>query len=70
MVMIENGMEKPISPILDAMKVGDTETWPIERLDSVRVIVGRTNSKRIREGVFYTMRTDREHFVVEVTRKK
>ena len=69
MVEIE-GMDKPIAPILEAMQPGDTESWPIERLESVRVIVGRVKAKRIREGVDYSMRTDKEHFVVEVMRKK
>ena len=63
-------MDKPITPILEAMHPGDTETWPIERLESVRIIVGRVKAKRIRQGVEYTMRTDKEHFVVEVMRKK
>lgn len=69
MVEVE-GMDKPITPILEAMHPGDTETWPIERLESVRIIVGRVKAKRIRQGVEYTMRTDKEHFVVEVMRKK
>jgi hypothetical protein len=69
MVEVE-GMDKPITPILEAMQPGDTETWPIERLESVRIIVGRVKAKHIRQGVEYTMRTDKEHFVVEVMRKK
>lgn len=67
--MVE-GMNKPITPILEAMEPGDTERWPIERLESVRIIVGRFKAKHLREGVDYKMRTDKEHLEVEVTRKK
>lgn len=48
-------MEKAIAPILEKMKVGQVEAWPIERNDSVRVTVSRIQVKHRREGWKYRM---------------
>lgn len=67
---MNEGMRKPIMPTLEAMEVGDVEQWPIERLDTVRVTVGRLNAKKARESAYYSMAMDKKNFVIEVTRKK
>lgn len=53
-------------PTLKAMEVGDTERWPIERLDVVRVTTGRLAAMKRREGWKLQMKT--AGLVVEVTR--
>ncbi len=68
--MVEVKDEKPVTPLLEAMKVGDKEQWPIERFESVRVLAGRMNLKHARDGVQYSVRTDKKNLVVEVTREK
>ena len=57
---------KPVMPTLKRMKVGDTEIWPIERLDVVRVTTGRISAIKRREGWKFQMKT--LGLVVEVTR--
>ena len=57
---------KPVMPTLKKMKVGDTELWPIERLDVVRVTTGRISAIKRREGWKFQMKT--LGLVVEVTR--
>ena len=42
--MVKVGEHKPVMPTLKAMKVGDTELWPIERLEVVRVTTGRLSA--------------------------
>lgn len=64
--MEELEMKKPITPILKNMKVGETEAWPIERLDTVRISEGRVAAIKRREGWKYKMRIN--GLVVEVTR--
>ena len=57
---------KPVMPTVKRMKVGDTEIWPIERLDVVRVTTGRISAIKRREGWKFQMKT--LGLVVEVTR--
>ncbi len=57
---------KPVMPTLRRMKVGDTEAWPIERLEVVRISVGRMNAMKRAEGWKLTMKT--EGLVINVTR--
>jgi hypothetical protein len=57
---------KPVMPTLKRMKVGDTELWPIDRLDVVRVTTGRISAIKRREGWKFQMKT--LGLVVEVTR--
>lgn len=57
---------KAVMPTLKAMEVGDTERWPIERLDVVRVTTGRLAAMKRREGWKLQMKT--AGLVVEVTR--
>lgn len=57
---------KPVMPTLKRMKVGDTELWPIERLDVVRVTTGRISAIKRREGWKFQMKT--LGLVIEVTR--
>ena len=57
---------KPVMPTLKRMKVGDTEKWPIERLDVVRVTTGRISAIKRREGWKFQMKT--LGLMVEVTR--
>ncbi len=57
---------KPVMPTLKRMKVGDTELWPIERLEVVRVTTGRISAMKRREGWKFQMKT--LGLVVEVTR--
>lgn len=57
---------KPVMPTLKRMKVGDTEQWPIERLEVVRVTTGRISAMKRREGWKFQMQT--LGLVVEVTR--
>lgn len=59
-------VKKPITPTLKNMKVGETETWPIERLDTVRISVGRVAAMRRREGWKFV--TNIRGLVFEVTR--
>lgn len=58
--------KKAVMPTLKAMEVGDTERWPIERLDVVRVTTGRLSAMKRREGWKLQMKT--AGLVVEVTR--
>ena len=53
-------------PTLKKMNVGDTESWPIERLEVVRVRTGRLGAMKRREGWKFQMKT--AGLVVEVTR--
>ena len=62
--MVEDN--KPVMPILKRMKVGDTELWPVERLEVVRVTTGRLAAMKRREGWKFQMKT--LGLVVEVTR--
>ena len=62
--MVEDN--KPVMPTLKRMKVGDTELWPIERLEVVRVTTGRISAMKRREGWKFQMKT--LGLVVEVTR--
>lgn len=57
---------KPVMPTLKRMKVGDTELWPIERLEVVRVTTGRISAMKRREGWKFQMKT--LELVIEVTR--
>lgn len=57
---------KPVMPTLRRMKVGDTEAWPIERLEVVRISVGRMNAMKRAEGWKLQMKT--EGLVINVTR--
>ena len=57
---------KPVMPTLKAMKVGDTELWPVERLEVVRVTTGRLSAMKRREGWKFQMKT--VGLVIEVTR--
>lgn len=58
--------KKAVMPTLKAMEVGDTERWPIERLEVVRVTTGRLSAMKRREGWKLQMKTS--GLVVEVTR--
>lgn len=58
--------KKAVMPTLKAMKVGDTERWPIERLEVVRVTTGRLAAMKRREGWKLQMKI--AGLVVEVTR--
>lgn len=58
--------KKAVMPTLKAMEVGDTEKWPIERLEVVRVTTGRLAAMKRREGWKLQMKT--AGLVVEVTR--
>lgn len=57
---------KPVMPTLKAMEVGETQKWPVERLEVVRVTTGRLSAMKRREGWKYKMKT--AGLVVEVTR--
>ena len=48
-------MEKGITPVLAQMEVGDVESWPIERLDSVRVSAGRFKLKNRRRAYLWRL---------------
>lgn len=48
---------KPIAPSLRSMQIGEEQTFPIERLVTVRVTVGRLHQMQRRKGVRYTVRT-------------
>ncbi len=58
--------EKPITPILRKMVVGEVQEWPVERITSVQVSVGRMHREKRREGVRFMMRT--EGLFIKVTR--
>lgn len=58
--------KKAVMPTLKAMKVGETERWPIERLEVVRITTGRLAAMKRREGWKLQMKT--AGLVVEVTR--
>lgn len=64
--MVKAVEHKPVMPTLKAMNVGDTEVWPIERLDVVRITTGRLSAMKRREGWKFQMKT--AGLVVEVTR--
>lgn len=59
-------MTKPVMPTLKAMGVGDTEMWPIERYDVVRVTAGRLAKMKRREGWMFKLKT--VGLAIEVTR--
>ena len=58
--------KKAVMPTLKAMRVGDTERWPIERLEVGRVTTGRLAAMKRREGWKLQMKI--AGLVVEVTR--
>lgn len=58
--------KKAVMPTLKAMKVGETERWPIERLEVVRITTGRLAAMKRREGWKLQMKI--AGLVVEVTR--
>ena len=58
--------KKAVMPTLKAMEVGDTERWPIERLEVVRITTGRLAAMKRREGWKFQMKT--AGLVVEITR--
>lgn len=49
--------KQPVAPNLRQMQVGEEQTFPIERLVTVRVTVGRLHQLCRRKGVRYTVRT-------------
>lgn len=49
-------MNKAIAPTLKRMKVGQVESWPIEREDTVRNTVYLCQRKRRRDGWKYTVK--------------
>jgi len=58
--------KKPVIPTLKSMKVGQTEEWPIERMEVVRVSTANVAAMSRREGKKFRMRLG--ELVVEVTR--
>lgn len=50
--------DKPITPILRKMKVGEVQEWPVERITSLQVSVGRMHREKRRDGVRFVMRTE------------
>lgn len=49
--------KKPIAPTLRQMQVGDECVFPVERLVTVRVTVGRMHMQLRRKGTRYTIAT-------------
>lgn len=64
--MVIGEVKKPVLPVLKAMRVGDTEKWPIERLDVVRITAGRVAAMKRRDGWKFQLKT--AGLVIEVTR--
>lgn len=58
--------KKPVIPILKSMKVGQTEEWPIERMEVVRVSTANVAAMSRREGKKFRMRLG--ELVIEITR--
>ena len=58
--------KKPIVPILENMEIGQTEEWPIERYNSVRISCYRVNTMKKRKG--YNFRCSVRGLVISVTR--
>lgn len=61
--MTEN---KPIAPTLRGLKVGQTASFPIRRMETVRVTVDRLNATHRGEMKWSTQRADMEYNVTRV----
>ena len=64
--MKEDEEKKPIAPTLRKMEVNDVEAWPLDRIDSVTMTVGRFSRKFRAKGVKF--RTWTEALEVKVQR--
>lgn len=64
--MKEDEEKKPIAPTLRKMEVNDVEAWPLDRIDSVTMTVGRFSRKFRAKGVKF--RTWTEKLEVKVQR--
>lgn len=65
-MMKEDEERKPISPTLRSMEVNDVEAWPLERIDTVTMTVGRFSRKFRAKGIKF--RTWTEKLEVKVQR--
>ena len=59
-------MNKAIAPTLEKMKVGQMESWPVERDDTVRNSVYRHQRKHRRDGWKYSIKVS--GLEIQVTR--
>ena len=50
---------KPIAPTLRNMEVNDVEEWPLERIDTVTMTVGRFSRKFRSKGIKFKTWTDK-----------
>lgn len=64
--MVTDVKKKPITKILRGMKIGQTESWDIVRLDTVRVLANRLSAVHRREGLKF--KTKIVGLTFEVTR--
>lgn len=64
--MMREEERKPIAPTLRLMEVNDVEAWPLERIDTVTMTVGRFSRKFRAKGIQF--RTWTEGLQIKVQR--
>lgn len=64
--MVRFRTKKPVMPTLRLMKVGEVASFPVERLEVVRVTANRLGTMKRREGWKFQMKT--KGLLVQVTR--
>lgn len=57
-MMKEDKERKPIAPTLGKMEVNDVEVWPVDRIDSVTMSVGRFSRKFRAKGIKFKTWTE------------
>lgn len=57
--MKEDEERKPIAPTLRNMEVNDVQAWPLERIDSVTMTVGRYSRKFRAKGIKFKTWTEK-----------
>jgi hypothetical protein len=66
--MITTEEKKPVAEILKTMRVGDSQTYPINRRMYLAQACNRFNVLMKRLGVRVSLRTDSDNGIVTVTR--
>jgi len=59
-----DGMKKPVMSVLREMKIGDVESWPIERVESVRICTYRMAMINRRKGWKFSRKTEGLNVIV------
>ncbi len=59
------GERKPIAPTLREMEVNDVQAWPLERIDTVTMTVGRFSRKFRAKGLKFRTWTEKLNVMVQ-----